>query len=187
MPEHATPAELRARAKQHMAKWRELLLDDPIEAREELARASNLAMLAEEAEQALGGGCVMVRNDHYDDDVAADYRNEQSYFNSLSALPCSTETSVPRYFKGMDCPDPTTADVVYIDRLTGKEVLRYDGADPANTRFDYGAKPDAEVFAKRGLNIKETIDPAKAVISIAECQRHMRVDNWGDDGTWGDE
>lgn len=54
MPEHATPAELRARAKQHMAKWRELLLDDPIEAREELAKASNLSLLAEEAEQALG-------------------------------------------------------------------------------------------------------------------------------------
>lgn len=55
MPEHATPAELRARAKQHMAKWRELLLDDPREAQEELARASNLAMLAEEAESAATG------------------------------------------------------------------------------------------------------------------------------------
>ena len=47
--EHATPAELKARAKQHMAKWRELLLDEPYAAREELAKAQNLALLAEEA------------------------------------------------------------------------------------------------------------------------------------------
>jgi hypothetical protein len=100
-----------------------------------------------------------------DDDLADDYRNEQSYFNSLSALPRATETAVPRYFKGMDCPTYTTADVVYIDRLTGREVMRYDGADPANTRFDYGAKPDSEIFADRGLDIKEMIDPAKAVIT----------------------
>lgn len=52
---HATPAELRARAKQHLAKWRELLPDDPVAAREELARASNLAMLADEAESAAMG------------------------------------------------------------------------------------------------------------------------------------
>lgn len=114
------------------------------------------------------------------DDVAADYRNEQSYFNSLSALPRPTDTLVPRYFKGMDCPDDTTADVVYIDRLTGKEVMRYDGADPANTRFDYGARPDADYFAKRGLDIKEMIDPAKAVISLQECSNRMRFNVYDD-------
>lgn len=124
--------------------------------------------------------------DTYNDDIAEDYRNEQSYFNSLSALPRPSDAAVPRYFKGMDCPDFTTADVVYIDRLTGHEVMRYDGADPANTRFDYGATPDAEIFAKRGLNIKETIDPAKAVISIQECHNRMRVD-WSDTGDWGDD
>lgn len=122
-------------------------------------------------------------NADFDDDIAADYRNEQSYFDSLSALPPATEASVPRYFKGWDCPDPTTADVVYIDRLTGKEVMRYDGADPANTRFDYGARPDADYFARRGLDIKEMIDPAKAVISIQECRNRMRVD-LNDDGGW---
>jgi hypothetical protein len=114
----------------------------------------------------------------WDDDIGEDYRNEQAYFDSLSALPKPTPTSVPRYFKGMDCPDLTTADVVYIDRLTGKEVMRYDGADPANTRFDYGARTDAEYFSKRGMNIKETIDPAKAVITIQACQNRMRVDYW---------
>jgi len=119
----------------------------------------------------------------YDDGIAEDYRNEQAYFNSLSALPRATETAVPRYFKGWDCPDSTTADVFYIDRLTGKEVMRYDGADPANTRFDYGAKPDAEIFAGRGLDIKEMIDPAKAVISLQECMNRMRVD-FSDYGDW---
>lgn len=115
------------------------------------------------------------------DDIAEDYRNEQAYFNSLSALPRSTENAVPRYFQGLDCPDDTTADVVYIDRLTGKEVMRYDGADPANTRFDYGATPDAEIFKRRGLDIKEMIDPAKAVITLRECQKRMRFntcDSW---------
>ena len=130
-------------------------------------------------------GSVSPEPDDYDDDIAADYRHEQSYFNSLSALPRPTDGEVPRYFKGWDCPDSTTADVVYIDRVTGKEVMRYDGADPANTRFDYGATPDADIFAKRGLDIKEMIDPARATISIKECRRQMResFDDF-DDGDW---
>lgn len=49
---HCTPDELRARAKKHMAKWRELLATDPREARNQLDIASNLAELAEEAEEA---------------------------------------------------------------------------------------------------------------------------------------
>jgi hypothetical protein len=117
------------------------------------------------------------------DDIAEDYRHEQASFNSLSSLPRATETAVPRYFKGTDCPDEYTADVVYIDRLTGKEVMRYDGADPANTRFDYGATPDADIFARRGMDIKETIDPAKAVVSLEECRNRMRfsfTDYWDD-------
>ena len=52
MPEHATPAELRARAKKHLANWRELMLTDTIAARDELEMASNLSLLAEEAEAA---------------------------------------------------------------------------------------------------------------------------------------
>lgn len=125
-----------------------------------------------------------------DDGIAEDYRNEQAYFNAQSALPRSTPTSVPRYFKGLDRPDATTADVVYIDRLTGREVMRYDGADPANTRFDYGATPDSEYFARMGMNIRETIHPDAAVISIQACQNQMRVDytdygDWPDDD-WGD-
>jgi hypothetical protein len=118
------------------------------------------------------------------DDIAEDYRNEQSYFNSLSEPPRPTADRVARYFKGWDCPEPTIADVVYIDRLTGKEVMRYDGADPANTRFDYGATPDAEYFERRGLDIKEMIDPTAAAISIEACKRAMRIDYESHGGDW---
>ena len=52
MNHHASPAELRARAKQHLAKWREYMLIDTVAAREELDKASNLSLLAEEAEAA---------------------------------------------------------------------------------------------------------------------------------------
>jgi hypothetical protein len=48
-------------------------------------------------------------------------------------------------------------DKVWIDRLTGREVFRYDAADPANTNSYYGARPDEESFIARGLDIYETI------------------------------
>lgn len=111
-----------------------------------------------------------------DHGIEEDYRNEQAYFRSLSIIPPAPEDMTPRFFKGMDCPDSTTCDVVYIDRLTGREVLRYDGADPANTRFDYGAKPDADCLKSKGFDIKEMIDPEKAVISLEACRQAMRVD-----------
>ena len=53
-------------------------------------------------------------------------------------------------------------DKVWIDRLTGKEVLRYDAADPANTNSYYGARPDEESFVKRGLDIYALIDATDA-------------------------
>jgi len=111
-----------------------------------------------------------------DHGIEEDYKNEQAYHNSLSAVPRPSEGLVPRFFKGMDCPDPYTADVVYIDVTTGREVMRYDGADPANTRFDYGAKPDSECLANLGYDIKEMIEPGKAVVSHAECAKRMRYD-----------
>ncbi len=120
---------------------------------------------------------------NFDDDIAADYRHEQNYFNSLSAIPRAPEGMIPRLFKGMDCPDSTTCDIVYIDMLTGKEVMRYDGADPANTRFDYGATPDADILARKGYDIKEMIDPAKAVITLEACRKAMRISY--DDYDWG--
>jgi hypothetical protein len=62
------------------------------------------------------------------------------------------------YDESMDC----MCDKVWVDRLTGKEVLRYDAADPANTNSYYGARPDEECFVKRGLDIYEVIDEADA-------------------------
>lgn len=112
----------------------------------------------------------------YDDEIALDYKNEQAYFNSLSIIPPAKDGLVPRFFKGSDCPDEYTCDVVYIDRLTGREVLRYDGADPANTRFDYGAQADRDILARKGLDIKEMIRPEQAVISLDQCRNAMRVD-----------
>lgn len=46
----ATPDELRERGKQHLAEWRRLLPIDAAAAREELYKAANLAMLADEME-----------------------------------------------------------------------------------------------------------------------------------------
>lgn len=50
----ASPTELRERGKHHLAEWRRLLPVDPTAAREELEKATNLAMLADEAEGAEG-------------------------------------------------------------------------------------------------------------------------------------
>lgn len=51
-PGHATPTELRNRAALHFANWRNLLPFDPDEAREELAMAATLSLLAGQADAA---------------------------------------------------------------------------------------------------------------------------------------
>ena len=53
-------------------------------------------------------------------------------------------------------------DKVWVDRLTGNVVLRYDAADPANTNSYYGARPDEEFFVRKGLDIYEVIDATAA-------------------------
>ena len=63
----------------------------------------------------------------------------------------------PRYKKVYDCPDEYTCDVVYIDRLTGKEIIRYDGADPANTNTECGGISDSDRFLNRGLDKHEKV------------------------------
>jgi hypothetical protein len=50
---------------------------------------------------------------------------------------------------------PTDIDVVWIDRMTDTEVLRYDGVDPAN-RPPLGPS-DAEVLARKGIDVDEEI------------------------------
>lgn len=81
-----------------------------------------------------------------------------------------------RYVKIYDCPDSTTCDVCYVDVTTGKEVMRYDGADPANTREDYGAKSDEDCFIEKGLALREMIDSAKAVDPQTYVGRYTEVE-----------
>lgn len=69
---------------------------------------------------------------------------------------------VMRYDYVYDESEDCMCDKVWIDRLTGKEVLRYDAADPANTNSWYGAQPDAEVFTRKGLDIYAVIDAKDA-------------------------
>lgn len=67
-----------------------------------------------------------------------------------------------RYEATMDESDRYMCDKVWIDRLTGKEVFRYDAADPANTNSYYGARPDEESFIHRGLDYYALIDAKDA-------------------------
>lgn len=67
-----------------------------------------------------------------------------------------------RYEYVYDESEERMCDKVWIDRLTGREVMRYDAADPANTNSYYGARPDEEYFVRRGLDIYELIDAASA-------------------------
>lgn len=115
------------------------------------------------------------------EDETREYRLAQNAHDRGCCTPLPKGGLVPRFFKGWDCPDEYTADVVYIDRLTGREVLRYDGADPANTNPYYGATPDSECFRKKGLDIGAMIEPDRAVISIEECRDRMRQN---DDDYW---
>lgn len=136
-----------------------------------------------------------MRDEDTDDGVAEDYRNEQRYHDSVGR-PKRVEGMVARYWWGYDCPDSTTCDKVYIDRLSGKEVGRYDAADPANTRFDYGAPTDADWFSRMGLTLGELVRPEDCVLTEAECQARMAVsyseyddyyDDYDDDPIFDDE
>ena len=69
---------------------------------------------------------------------------------------------VMRYEYIYDESEEFMCDKVWIDRLTGKEVMRYDAADPANTNSYYGARPDEDSFVRRGLDIYELIDAESA-------------------------
>jgi hypothetical protein len=69
---------------------------------------------------------------------------------------------VMRYESVYDESEECMCDKVWIDRLTGHEVMRYDAADPANTNSYYGARPDEESFIRKGLDIYATIDADRA-------------------------
>lgn len=70
---------------------------------------------------------------------------------------------VRRYHKTTDEPDEYTYDIVYTDRTTGREVMRYDGADPAN-----GVTTDEDVFADKGRDINELVRVDQCVTKVTE-------------------
>ena len=88
------------------------------------------------------------------EDADREHRLAQAALNRKRvAIP---DGKVQRYESTYD--EREDCDKVWIDRLTGKEVMRYDAADPANTNSYYGARPDEEFFVKKGLDIYELID-----------------------------
>ena len=94
------------------------------------------------------------------EDLAREHRYEQAALRlRRQDIPAG---KVARYASVTDMSDETLCDVVWVDRSTGKEVIRYDGADPANTNSYYGAIGDEEMFRRLGLDPYETIDEAIA-------------------------
>jgi hypothetical protein len=65
-----------------------------------------------------------------------------------------------RYFDGTradHCGEfgSTVYDCIWYDRKTGKPVMRYDAADPANTQVDYD---DAFVMWRKGVDLNEMLE-----------------------------
>lgn len=98
------------------------------------------------------------------DDAQADFDREHRY--AQAALQRKRfdvpDGMVKRYEFVYDESEDLMCDKVWVDRLTGREVLRYDAADPANTNSYYGARPDEESFIRRGLDIYAVIDAKDA-------------------------
>lgn len=85
---------------------------------------------------------------------------ESWYKEDYGVVPHYSQRTISRYHYNVWNGEPwedTVCDVYYVDRLTGQTVLRYDAADPANTRADYGADSDYWKMQKRGLNLEERI------------------------------
>ncbi len=74
------------------------------------------------------------------------------------------EGMIRRYRSYTDeCDIANICDQVWVDQLTGKEIIRYDLADPANTNSYYGAISDEEMFRRRDLDPYEVIPAADAI------------------------
>ena len=98
--------------------------------------------------------------DDAEDDFEREHRYAQAALQRKRVSIC--DGMVMRYEYVYDQSEYLMCDKVWIDRLTGKEVMRYDVADPANTNSYYGACPDEESFVARGLDIYAQIDAASA-------------------------
>jgi hypothetical protein len=98
----------------------------------------------------------MIKRDEAQEDFYREHRFAQ---NSLQRKRVDIPPGkVMRYEYVYDQSEDLMCDKIWIDRLTGKEVMRYDAADPANTNSYYGARPDEEIFVRKGLNYYELID-----------------------------
>lgn len=74
---------------------------------------------------------------------------------------------IGRFYRKVDSgPDDDDCDYVWIDRLTNREVLRYDAADPAN-RPPLGPS-DEDCLYRKGLDIKEEIPISRCAIAPTE-------------------
>ncbi len=98
------------------------------------------------------------------DDAQKDFAREHRYAQrALQRKRVDVQAGkVMRYEYVYDQSEEFMCDKVWIDRLTGGEVMRYDAADPANTNSYYGARPDEESFIRRGLDIYALIDAKDA-------------------------
>jgi hypothetical protein len=94
------------------------------------------------------------------EDEAREFRYAQAALQRKYVKPPAGKTL--RYEHVLDESERYICDKVWIDRLTGKEVLRYDAADPANTNAWYGARSDEESFIAKGLDIYAMIDTKDA-------------------------
>lgn len=98
--------------------------------------------------------------DEAQEDFDREHRLAQAALNrKLVDVP---EGKIMRYQSTYDESEDCMCDKVWIDRLTGREVMRYDAADPANTNSYYGAQPDEAFFVKRGLDFYAQIDATDA-------------------------
>lgn len=98
------------------------------------------------------------------DDAQEDFEREHRYAQAaLNRKHIDVPNGkVMRYEFVYDQSEDLMCDKVWIDRFTGKEVLRYDAADPANTNSYYGARPDEESFVHLGLDFYMVIDAKDA-------------------------
>lgn len=113
------------------------------------------------------------------DEAQEDFENEHRYAQAQlqrKRVPVPKGKTLRYEWLYDESGGPTMCDKVWIDRLTGHEVMRYDAADPANTNSYYGARPDEESFIHKGLDIYEVI----ASESAKPLPRFISYD----DGRW---
>lgn len=120
-----------------------------------------------------------------DREYLEDLRNEQQHafraHAAGSSVPFAEGGKIAKYLKFVDYGyDGTEYNVVYIDRTTGKQALKYDGVDPANTNPFYGAEPDSHYIP----DIKAMIDPLKQKVSDDEIKKGYCLEPRYEDYGW---